>query len=258
MAGRLFDLTGKVALVTGASRGMGLAMARELAAHGAQVMISARGEEALAEAARAANAAIGAERVHACAAHAGRPEEVERLVAHTREKLGPIGILIGNAGANPYYGTLDAIPDEAWAKTLDLNLSAQLRLARLVAPDMIAAGGGAMIFTSSIAAFRYSPGLGAYGVAKVALLGLVRNLAAEWGPRGIRVNAICPGLVRTEFARALWERPEAEERARREIPLRRLGEPEDVAGAAVFLAADAGRYVTGQAITVDGGTVMWG
>ncbi len=254
---RLFDLTGKVALLTGASKGMGRAMAAALAAHGATVVISSRKQDQLDAAAAEINADIGAERVHAVAANAGRPAELEALVAQTRKIAGPIDVVVGNAGVNIFYGKISEIPDAAYEKTMATNVQANLWLARLVVPDMIAKGSGSMMFTSSVGAFKPSATLGLYGVSKLALIGLVRNLAAEFGPQGVRANAICPGLIRTDFAKALWDNPEAERRANEDIPMRRLGEPEDFAGLAVYLASDASRYMTGQALTVCGGSNMW-
>lgn len=254
---RLFDLTGKVALLTGASKGMGLAMAQALAAHGATVVISSRKQEQLDAAAADINTACGAKRAHAVAANAGRKAELQALVDKTHEIAGPVDILVGNAGVNVFYGNISEIPDEAYEKTMMTNVQANLWLARMVVPDMIAKGNGSMMFTSSVGAFKPSQTLGLYGTSKLALIGLVRNLAAEFGPRGVRANAICPGLVRTDFAKALWDNPEAEERANSQIPLRRLGEPDDFGGVAVFLGSDASRYVTGQALTVCGGTNMW-
>ncbi|MCA0872398.1 SDR family oxidoreductase [Seohaeicola saemankumensis] len=253
----LFDLTGKVALMTGASKGMGKSMAHALAAHGAQVVISSRKQDQLDAAAQEINDAVGATRVHAVAANAGRPEDQQALVDKTHALLGPVDILVGNAGVNIFYGPISEIPDGAYEKTMQVNVQANLWLARLVAPDMIARGGGSMMFTSSIGAFHPSETLGVYGMSKLALIGLVRNLAQEYGPRGIRANAICPGLVRTDFAKALWDNPEAEARANSQIPLRRLGEPDDFGGAAVFLGSDASSYVTGQALTICGGSNMW-
>ena len=253
----LFDLTGKVALLTGASKGMGLAMAHALASHGATVVISSRKQDQLDAAASAINEACGAQRAHAVAANAGRKQELQALVDKTHEIAGPIDIVVGNAGVNVHYGNMSEIPDEAYEKTMATNVQANLWLARMVAPDMIEKGSGSMMFTSSVGAFKPSSTLGLYGVSKLALIGLVRNLALEYGPKGIRANAICPGLVRTDFAKALWDNPEAEERANSQIPLRRLGEAEDFGGVAVFLASDASRYMTGQALTVCGGTNMW-
>jgi len=253
----LFDLTGKVALMTGASKGMGKSMAHALAAHGAQVVISSRKQDQLDAAAQEINDAVGATRVHGVAANAGRAEDQQALVDKTHALLGPVDILVGNAGVNIFYGPISEIPDGAYEKTMQVNVQANLWLARLVAPDMIAKGSGSMMFTSSIGAFHPSETLGVYGMSKLALIGLVRNLAQEYGPKGIRANAICPGLVRTDFAKALWDNPEAEARANSQIPLRRLGEPGDFGGAAVFLGSDASSYVTGQALTICGGSNMW-
>lgn len=254
---KLFDLTGKVALLTGASKGMGKAMAHALAAHGATVVISARTQETLDEAAAEINKAVGAERVHAVAANASRKQELETLVEKTHQLAGPVDILVGNAGVNVHYGPISEIPDDAYEKTMQVNVQANLWLARLVAPDMIEKGNGSMMFTASVGAFKPSDTLGVYGTSKLALIGLVRNLALEYGPKGIRANAICPGLVRTDFAKALWENPEAVKRANSQIPLRRLGEADDFEGLAVFLGSDASRYMTGQALTVCGGSFMW-
>lgn len=253
----LFNLEGKVALLTGASRGMGKQMAAALAKHGATVVISARKQESLEEAAAEINAACGATRAHAVAANAGRPEELKQLVDRAHALAGPIDILIGNAGVNVHYGPISEIPDEAYEKIMQTNVQANLWLARLVVPDMVARGSGSMVFTSSVGALKPSPTLGLYGVSKLALIGLVRNLALEYGPHGVRANAICPGVVKTDFARALWDTPEGEERARTQVPLRRFGEPEDFAGVAVFLASDASSFMTGQALTLCGGTNMW-
>lgn len=253
----LFDLSGKVALLTGASKGMGLAMATALAEHGATVVISARKQDQLEKAAGEINAAVGAERAIPVACNVGYKDQLQALVETTREKAGPIDIVVGNAGVNPYYGPTSEIPDEAYEKTMAANVQSNLWLAQLAVPDMIAKGSGSMMFTSSIGAFKPSVMLGTYGMSKLALIGLVRNLAAEFGPKGVRFNAICPGLVRTDFARELWDNPQVEERISNDIPLRRLGEPEDFKGLAVYLASDASRYMTGQALTVCGGSNMW-
>lgn len=253
----LFDLSGKVALVTGGSRGIGRAMAEGLAMCGARVVVSARKADACEAAAAEIDALVGAPCAVAIPANAGRPAELAALVAATRERLGPVDILVGNAAVNPHFGTMESLSDEAFDKIMSTNVRANLRLAQLVAPDMIARGEGSMIFTASIGAFKPSLEIGAYNVSKLALIGLVRNLAAEYGPKGIRANAVCPGLIRTEFARALWEDPAREAAAVRAIPLGRLGEPEDFRGVAAFLASGASRYMTGQAITLCGGSSMW-
>ncbi len=253
----LFDLTGKVAILTGASRGMGLAMATALADHGAKVVISARKQEALDAAAARINETVGADRAIPVACNVGYKDQIAALVETARAKAGPIDILMGNAGVNPYYGRTSDIPDDAYEKTMRANVQSNLWLAQKVVPDMIAKGAGSMMFTSSIGAFKASEMLGTYGMSKLALIGLVRNLAAEFGPSGVRVNAVCPGLIKTDFARELWDNPEVETRIKNDIPLRRLGDPEDLAGIVVYLASDAGRYMTGQALTVCGGSNMW-
>ncbi|MCA0135327.1 SDR family NAD(P)-dependent oxidoreductase [Pseudosulfitobacter pseudonitzschiae] len=254
---KMFDLTGKVALLTGASKGMGLAMATALAEHGATVVISARKQDQLDEAAADINQAVGATRAHGVACNVGYKDQLQALVDQTRKIAGPIDIVVGNAGVNPYYGKTSQIPDDAYHKTMNANVLSNQWLATMVAPDMIEKGAGSMMFTSSIGAFKPSEMLGTYGMSKLALIGLVRNLAQEFGPQGIRFNAICPGLVKTDFARELWDNPEVEKRIQGEIPLRRLGEPDDFGGLAVYLASDASKYMTGQALTVCGGSNMW-
>jgi len=253
----LFDLVGKVALLTGSSKGMGRAMAEGLAEHGARVVISSRKLDQCEATAEEINARYGAGSAIAIACNAGRKDELQRLVDTTRERLGSIDISIGNAGVNPFYGSITDIPDDAFDKTLSTNVKANLWLAQMVAPDMKAKGSGSIMITSSTGAFRPSDTLGTYSVSKLADLALVRNLALELGPFGIRVNAICPGLVRTDFARALWDNPESERRINEEVPMRRLGVPDDLKGVAVFLASNASSYMTGQALTLCGGTHMW-
>jgi len=253
----LFDLTGKVALLTGASRGIGLAMAKALAQHGATVVISARKQEQLALAAKQINTAYGDKKAIAVAANTGNKKAIENLVQTARDSAGPINIVVGNAGVNPYYGPTSQIPDSAYEKIMATNVQSNLWLAQLTVSDMIATGNGSMMFTSSIGAYKPSEMLGTYGMSKLALIGLVRNLAQEFGPKGVRFNAICPGLIKTDFARELWDNPGAKERAERDIPLRRLGEVEDLKGVAVYLASDASRYMTGQALTICGGSNMW-
>lgn len=253
----LFDLTGKVALLTGASKGMGRAMAEALAMHGAQVMLSSRKLDQCVDAAAAINDKVGAVRAHAFACNAGYKDQLQALVNATHEQLGPIDIVIGNAGVNPAYGPMSAISDEAYDKIMATNVRSNHWLVQMVAPDMIASGAGSIMLTSSVGAFSPSLELGTYSISKLAVIGLVRNLAAELGPHGVRVNAICPGLVRTDFAEALWNNPEAEQRARESTPMRRLGEADDFRGLAVFLASDSSSFITGQALTVCGGTDMW-
>ena len=253
----LFDLTGKVALLTGASKGMGKAMAEGLAEHGARVMLSSRKLDQCEAAAGEINAKCGEQRVFGHACNAGYKEQLQALVDATHERLGAIDILVGNAGVNPFYGPMSEVSDEAYDKIMTTNVKANHWLVQMVAPDMIERGSGSIMITASTGAFSPSLVLGTYNISKLAVIALVRNLAAELGPRGVRVNAICPGLIKTAFAEALWNNPQAEQRANEQIPLRRFGEAEDLKGLAVFLASDSSSYVTGQALTVCGGSNMW-
>lgn len=253
---QLFDLTGKVALLTGASKGMGKAMAEGLAEHGAKVMISSRKLDQCEAAAAEINERCGEQRAFGFACNAGYKDQLQALVDKTHAKLGPIDILVGNAGVNPFHGPMSEISDEAYDKIMSTNVKANHWLTQMVAPDMIGKGSGSIMITSSVGAYNPSLMLGAYGISKVAVIALARNLAAELGPSGVRVNAICPGLIRTDFSQALWDNPEAEQRANEQIPMRRLGESEDLKGLAVFLGSDASSYITGQALTVCGGTNM--
>ena len=252
----LFDLTGKVAVITGSSRGSGRAIAEELAAHGAKVVISSRNQESCDEVAAAIDAQHGAGTALALAASISDKAQLEDLFARTRERLGPVDILVCNAASNPHYGSLDAIDDEQFRKVLDNNILSNHWLIQLALPDMRAKGDGAVIVISSIGGLRGSPTIGAYNVSKAADFQLVRNYAVENGEHGIRVNAIAPGLVKTDFARALWENPKALAATEARLPMRRIGEPRDIAGAAVYLAAPAARWTTGQMIVVDGGATI--
>ncbi len=253
----LFDLTGRVALLTGASKGMGQAMAEGLAEHGARVVISSRKQDACEAVAAGINNRFGAGRAVAIACNAGYKEQLQSLVDKTHDLLGPVDVLVGNAGVNPFYGPMSKIPDEAFDKILNTNVKANHWLCQMVIPDMVAKGRGSIMITSSTGAFAGSEVLGTYNISKLADIALIRNLALELGPKGVRVNAICPGLIRTDFAKALWDNPEAEKRTREQVPLRRLGEASDLKGLAVFLASDASAYITGQAMTVCGGANMW-
>lgn len=251
----LFDLTGKTAIVTGSSRGIGEAIASHLAAHGANVVISSRNIADCEKVAEAINAR-GAGKAIAVAASISSKQALEELVANTREAFGPVDILVCNAASNPYYGPMAGIADEQFRKILDNNIVSNHWLIQLCAPDMIAAKSGSIIIISSIGGLRATPVLGAYAISKAADVQLARNYAVEYGQHGVRVNCISPGLIRTEFARALWDNPEAEAQFAKTHPMRRMGESEDLAGAAVFLASRAGAYVTGQNIVVDGGSTI--
>jgi dehydrogenase/reductase SDR family member 4 len=250
----LFDLSGKVALVTGSSRGIGRAIAEECARAGAKVVISSR-KIAACEEVRDALVREGHDAI-AMAAHAGSKDELKALVDKTVAQFGGLDICVANVGVSPHYGSLMDAPDEAFDKTMSTNVKAIWWLAQLACPYLFASKAGAFIVISSIAALRGTPILGVYGISKAAETALVRNLAVEWGPAGVCVNAIAPGLVRTEFARALWEDEERRKKREEETPLRRLGDPIDIAGVALFLASRAGRFVTGQVIVADGGVTI--
>ena len=253
----LFDLTGKLAIVTGSSRGIGKAIAERLAEQGARVVISSRKQDACQAVADGINAEHGG-RATAIAASISSKEALGALVAETNAKLGPIDILVCNAASNPYYGPMAGISDEQFRKILDNNILSNHWLVQLVAPQMIERQDGAIVIVSSIGGLKASSVIGAYNVSKAADMQLARNYAEEYGGHNVRVNCIAPGLIRTDFARALWENPETLRRATATTPLRRIGEPDEIAGAAVFLASAAGRFTTGQTIVVDGGQTISG
>lgn len=258
MTSNLFDLAGKTALITGSSKGIGRAIAEEMSRHGATVVISSRKGDVCADVAATINAELAGQtgRAIAIPAHIGHREELARLVQETRAQLGRIDILVCNAAVNPAYGPMRDLPDSAFEKILDINILANHWLCQLVLPEMIERRDGAIIIVSSIGGLRGHRTLGAYCISKAADLQLVRNLAVENGPHNIRVNAISPGLIRTDFARALWENPETLARRTEHDPLRRIGEPEEVAGIAVYLASRASSFTTGQNFIVDGGATI--
>jgi NAD(P)-dependent dehydrogenase (short-subunit alcohol dehydrogenase family) len=251
--GELFDLTGKVAIITGSSRGIGKAIAERMAEHGAKVVISSRKAGPCEEVAEAINAKAPGHAI-AVPANISSKEDLQRLVDETRSAFGKVDIVVCNAASNPYYGSQLDITDDAFSKILSNNIVANNWLISMVAPEMKERHDGAVIIVSSIGGLRGSQVIGAYCISKAADMQLARNLAQELGPSGIRVNCIAPGLVKTDFARALWDTPEGEKRASSGTPLRRLGEPDDIAGAAVFLGSRAGSWMTGQTIVVDGGS----
>ena len=251
-----FSLDGRVAVVTGSSRGIGRSIAEHLARHGARVVISSRQQPACDEAAAGIRAA-GGEAI-AIPANIADKAQLERLVAATREQWGRIDILVCNAASNPYYGPMAGLPDDAFNKVLQNNIVSNLWLANMVLPEMAQRRDGALIIVSSIGGLKGSSTLGAYCVSKAADMQLARNLAVEWGPHNIRVNCIAPGLVRTDFAKALWDNPELLARTEAGTPLRRIGEPDDIGAIAVFLASRAGAFVTGQTIVADGGITIAG
>jgi NAD(P)-dependent dehydrogenase (short-subunit alcohol dehydrogenase family) len=249
----LFDLTGKVAIITGSSRGIGRAIADALSDQGAKVVISSRKADACAEAAYAINARHPGHAI-VVPANISSKEELQNLVDETRRQLGKIDILVCNAASNPYYGPMSGITDEQFRKILDNNVLANNWLIQMVAPEMMERKQGSIIIVSSIGGLKASTVIGAYNISKAADFQLARNLAAEFGPHQVRVNCIAPGLIRTDFARALWENPQTLAAVTMHTPMQRIGEPHEIAGAAVFLASPASTFMTGQAIVVDGGS----
>ncbi len=255
MSTPLFDLVGKVAIVTGSSRGIGRAIAIRMAEHGARVVISSRKQEVCQAVADEINA-VHEGRAVPIAASISSKEALAALVAQTHARLGPIDVLVCNAASNPYYGPMAGISDEQFRKILDNNVLSNHWLVQLVAPGMIERSDGAIIIVSSVGGLHGSEAIGAYNVSKAADMQLSRNYAVEYGRHNVRVNCIAPGLIRTDFARALWENPDTLRAATAKTPLGRIGEPDEIAGAAIFLASAAGRFTTGQVIVVDGGQTI--
>lgn len=254
----LFDMTGQVALITGSSRGIGRATAEAMATQGAKVVISSRKQDACDAAAAEINAKFGEGTAIAVAANISSKDDLENLVAETRKAFGKITALVCNAASNPYYGPGLGISDDQFRKIMDNNILSNHWLISMVAPEMLDRGEGSITIISSIGGLKGSPIIGAYGISKAADMQVARNFAVEFGPKGVRVNCIAPGLVRTDMARALWENPETLKRSTAAACLKRIGEPHEIAGAAVFLASKAGAFTTGQTIVCDGGATISG
>jgi NAD(P)-dependent dehydrogenase (short-subunit alcohol dehydrogenase family) len=251
---RIFDLTGKVAIITGSTRGIGRSIAEQLAQAGAKVVISSRTAETCEEAA-AAIRKVGGEAI-AVPASISKKDELQALVKKTHDAWGKIDILVCNAASNPHYGSMMDLPDDLYDKTMRNNILSNLWLCKLIAPEMRQRKEGAIIIVSSIAGLRASGVLGVYALSKAADMQLARNLALEFGPDNVRVNCIAPGLVKTDFAKALWEDPKRRSAREAQTPLRRLGDPDDIGGIAVMLASRAGAFITGQTIVADGGVTI--
>ncbi|HWI28244.1 MAG TPA: SDR family oxidoreductase [Stellaceae bacterium] len=252
----IFDLTGKTAIITGSSKGIGRAIAEQMALFGAQVVVSSRKAPACEEVVAGIKQAGG--KAVAIAAHIGDKAALQNLVDSTLKTFGKIDILVCNAAVNPYYGPLSKIGDDAFDRIMDSNIRSNLWLCNMVLPGMAERKDGAVVIVSSIGGLRGSSMLGAYGISKAADMQLARNLAVEWGEHNIRVNAIAPGLVRTDFARALWENKDVLAQTLKQSPLGMIGEPVDIAGTAILLASKAGRFITGQTLVVDGGVTIAG
>ncbi|GKX35609.1 MAG: short-chain dehydrogenase [Rhizobiaceae bacterium MnEN-MB40S] len=254
MASALFDLTGKTALVTGSHRGLGFSMTHELGRAGARVVISSN-EPAGCEAARKEIAREGIE-VLSIPCDVGVDAELDRLVAETEAGFGPIDILVCNAGINPHFGSLTEATDDEYDAIMRINLRSVVQLCNRILPGMAERKDGAVILTSSLSGLRGNAKIGIYALSKAAIAQLARNYAVEFGPDNVRVNAISPGLIDTEFSKPMTGNPDILGPRILKTPLRRVGKPEDIAGAAVFLASPAGAFVTGHNLVVDGGTVI--
>ena len=247
----LFDLSGKVAVVTGSTKGIGKAIAERMAEQGARVVISSRNQDLCDDV--ATNIVSKGGHAVGISCNINHKEQLESLVEKTNSVFGDIDVLVCNAALNPYFGPSQEIPDQAFDKVMHANIGSVHRLCQLVIPNMKKLGGGSVVIISSIGGLKGSGSLGAYAISKAADMQMARNLAVEWGPDNIRVNCIAPWLVKTDFARALWEDPKIYEATVANYPLRRIGEPDEIAGAAVFLASGAGSFTTGQTLVIDGG-----
>ena len=249
----LFDLKGKVAIVTGSSRGIGRAIAERMAEHGAKVVVSSRKLPACEEVTKAINDKYGAGTAISIACNISSKDELKNLVDRTTKEFGKVDILVCNAASNPYYGPLAGIQDDQFRKILENNIIANNWLISFAVPQMIERKDGAIIIISSVGGYKGSTTIGAYCISKAADLQLARNLAVEYGKHNVRVNCIAPGLIKTDFAKALWDNPETLKTTEARSPMRRIGQPDEIAGGAVFLASKAGAFVNGQSIVIDGG-----
>ena len=252
----MFDLTGKTAIITGSSRGIGRSIATQMALHGAKVVVSSRKVEACQIVADEINEACkdseGGAIVIPC--NISDKTALQMLVDETKEQLGKIDILVCNAASNPFFGSMRDIPEEAFDKVMNNNIKSNHLLCQMVIPEMKERKDGSIIIVSSIGGLQASTVIGTYNISKAADIMLVKNLAAEFGPDNVRTNAIAPGLFKTDFARALWENPEILKQSTATCPLRRIGEPDEIGGAAVFLASNAGTFVNGHTLVIDGGS----
>jgi len=254
--GTLFDMTGQVAVVTGSSRGIGKAIAHRMAEHGASVVVSSRKQDACEAACAEINEAVGREAAVAKAANISSKDALQDLADFALQRFGKVTALVCNAASNPYFGPMSGIADEQFVKILMNNVVSNHWLIQMLVPQMLSAGEGSVTIVSSIGGLKASTVIGAYNISKAADLQMGRNLSAEYGPRGVRVNCICPGLIKTDFARALWENPDILDQATAGSSLKRIGEPDEIAGMAVFLASRAGAFTTGQALVIDGGATI--
>ncbi len=254
----LFDLSGKVAIITGSTRGIGKAIAFRMAEAGAKVVVSSRKADACDAVTQEINQEFGKGTAASIPCNISHKEQLQNLVDTTENALGQVDVLVCNAAVNPYFGPSIDCPDAAFEKIMDCNVKSNFWLCNMVLPQMKARGEGRIIIISSIGGLKGSALLGAYAISKAADFQLARNLAVEYGAYGITANAIAPGLIRTDFARALWEDPDILKASTAGAPLKRIGEPDEIAGMAVLLASEAGSFTTGQGIVIDGGATIAG
>ncbi|MHC4047569.1 SDR family NAD(P)-dependent oxidoreductase [Bradyrhizobium sp. 23AC] len=252
----LFDMSGKVAVITGSTRGIGRAIAERMAEHGAKVVISSRKQDVCDQVTKEINDKFGNGVAAAIAANISRKENLQNLVSESIRAFGKIDVLVCNAASNPYYGPLAGISDEQFRKILDNNIVANNWLISMVVPGMIERKDGSIVIVSSIGGLKGSTILGAYSISKAADMQLARNLACEYGEHNVRVNCIAPGLIKTDFAKALWSDADNLKASTSRSPLLRIGTPDEIAGAAVFLGSPAGNFVTGQTVVIDGGATI--
>ena len=252
----MFDLTGKSAIITGSSKGIGKSIAMQMALQGAKVVVSSRKVDVCEETAKEINAACEGKDGEAIVIPCNISDKaaMQMLVDETRNQFGKVDILVCNAATNPFFGSLLDIPEEAFDKVMNNNIKSNHLLCNMVLPEMIERKDGNIIIVSSVGGLRGSSVLGAYDISKAADIVLVKNLAIEFGPHNVRTNAIAPGLFRTDFAKALWENPDILKQSTATCPLRRIGEPDEIGGAAVFLASSAGSFVNGHTLVIDGGS----
>jgi len=252
----LFDLTGKSALITGSSKGIGKAIAHRMAEHGANVVISSRKADVCEAVRDEINAAVGRKAAISLPANIASKDALQNLVDETNKAFGKIDALVCNAASNPYFGPMGGMSDDQFDKILKNNIVSNHWLINMVAPQMRERKDGSITIVSSIGGLRGTNVLGAYAISKAADMQLARNLALEFGPDNVRVNTIAPGLIKTDFARALWDNPAILKASTERAPLRRIGDPDEIAGMAVFLAAPAGAFTTGQTFVIDGGQTV--